>query len=578
MDFHKMKVGTRLGFGFSLVLLLMAIVTLVGIRNMSIIQGRLDTVVNVKNVETRAVIDMNNSLSDRVVALKTLTLYTDAADMQPEIERIKSYEQKYREADARLSKSFASHEARDDEKKLLAQIKEYEQAASPAIARALELWQANKPEDATRLLIKEIRPVQKKWVEALGQLIELEDKINRSAAEDANRAFGKATMVMIFLGALAVLLGILAAWFITRGVLRQLGGEPDYAAEIANDIAQGDLSVHVETTDSGHESSLGALREMKDSLVKIVSQVRRGTEAIETASVEIATGNADLSSRIDLQAASLEKTASSMDQLTSTVRQNAENARQANELAVSASDVARRGGDVVTQVVETMDSISDSSKKIVDIISVIDGIAFQTNILALNAAVEAARAGEQGRGFAVVAGEVRSLAQRSAAAAKEIKALISDSVDKVSTGSQLVMKAGETMEEVVASVKRVTDIMNEITVASQEQSAGIELVNHAIIEMEGVVQQDAALVEQAAATAKGLQEQAHELAHVVSIFKLDPAHIHQAANPPAAAPRIAHKAAKPAPRPSPAPAPRAKPAAPKAAAKARPAEDGWEEF
>jgi methyl-accepting chemotaxis protein len=256
-------------------------------------------------------------------------------------------------------------------------------------------------------------------------------------------------------------------------------------------------------------------------LVGIVQQVRRGTETIGTASREIAAGNIDLSSRTELQASSLEKTASAMEQLTSTVKQNADNAREANALAATASSVALKGGEVVSQVVGTMGEINTSASKIADIIGVIDGIAFQTNILALNAAVEAARAGEQGRGFAVVASEVRNLAQRSAAAAKEIKTLISDSVEKVERGSKLVGQAGVTMDEVVTSVKRVTDIMSEIANASAEQSAGIAQVNTSIIEMDGMTQQNAALVEEAAAAAQSLQDQAGELARVVSIFKLE---------------------------------------------------------
>jgi methyl-accepting chemotaxis protein len=260
---------------------------------------------------------------------------------------------------------------------------------------------------------------------------------------------------------------------------------------------------------------------MNSSLVKIVGDVRTGTDSMASASSQIASGNLDLSSRTEEQASSLEETASSMEEMTSTVKQNADNARQANQLAASASEVALRGGSVVAQVVDTMSSINESSKKIVDIIGVIDGIAFQTNILALNAAVEAARAGEQGRGFAVVASEVRNLAQRSAAAAKEIKGLIGDSVEKVDLGARLVEQAGTTMDEIVDSVKRVTDIMSEITCASQEQTSGIEQINQAISQMDQVTQQNAALVEEAAAAAESLQEQAGALAQVVSVFKLD---------------------------------------------------------
>jgi methyl-accepting chemotaxis protein len=373
---------------------------------------------------------------------------------------------------------------------------------------------------------------------------------------------------------------------ITRGLLKQLGGEPDYTAKIAGSIAHGDLSIAIDTADSDRGSLLVEMKEMRNSLVNIVGQVRVGTETIGTASREIAAGNIDLSSRTEMQASSLEKTASAMEVLTSTVKQNADNAREANYLAATASDVARKGGDVVSQVVDTMGSINASANKIVDIIGVIDGIAFQTNILALNAAVEAARAGEQGRGFAVVASEVRNLAQRSAAAAKEIKTLIGDSVEKVERGSKLVGQAGVTMDEVVASVKRVTDIMSEIANASQEQSAGIEQVNLSIIEMDSMTQQNAALVEEAAAAAQSLQDQASELAHVVSIFKLvegEEAHVVAKA-----VPVSAPIAARPAPalrvtaRPAlkkPAPAAPAAPAASKAKKiVATASSDEWEEF
>ncbi|MEQ1519554.1 MAG: methyl-accepting chemotaxis protein, partial [Usitatibacteraceae bacterium] len=293
-------------------------------------------------------------------------------------------------------------------------------------------------------------------------------------------------------------------------------------ARVFSALAQGNLTEKVERDYAG---TFGQLKDdantTVDKLTEIVGQLRDATESINTAAKEIASGNTDLSSRTEEQASSLEETASSMEELTSTVKQNAENARQANQLAIGASDVAVKGGSVVSQVVTTMSSINESSKKIVDIISVIDGIAFQTNILALNAAVEAARAGEQGRGFAVVATEVRNLAQRSAAAAKEIKELIGDSVEKVGTGTKLVDEAGKTMEEIVSSVKRVTDIMAEITAASQEQSSGIEQVNQAITQMDEVTQQNAALVEQAAAAAESLEEQAQVLAQAVGVFKVE---------------------------------------------------------
>ncbi|MBX3618027.1 methyl-accepting chemotaxis protein [Nitrosomonas sp.] len=318
-----------------------------------------------------------------------------------------------------------------------------------------------------------------------------------------------------------VALGILFAGIIGLLLIRAVIGPLNEAVAVANAVASGDLTSRIEVSSNNETGRLlQALKAMNDNLVDLVGKVRMGTDQITTASGEIASGNSDLSQRTEEQASSLEETASSMEELTSTVKQNADNARQANQLAAGASEVAVKGGAVVGQVVQTMSSINESSKKIVDIISVIDGIAFQTNILALNAAVEAARAGEQGRGFAVVATEVRTLAQRSAAAAKEIKELISDSVAKVEDGTRLVDEAGTTMDEIVSAVKRVTDIMSEISAASQEQSSGIEQVNQAVTQMDEVTQQNAALVEESAAAAESMQEQAQSLSQAVSIFKL----------------------------------------------------------
>ena len=582
MNLAKMKVGTRLGLGFALVLLFLVAVTATGIYQMAQIQNRLDHVISVNNVVSRLVVDMRANVGDRVTSLRVLTLMSDPADMEPEMNRIKELAAKYADAQNKLSSQFAV-EARPEEKALLATIKEQEAIAMPAIAKASDLWLANKAEDATKVLIKEIRPAQKKWMAALDQLGTLEDKQNAQMQVDAASGFSTARTFMLLMGLAAVAISVLAAWVITRQLLKQLGGEPDYTAAIAGSIAKGDLSITIDTNSSDKDSLLFEMKEMRNSLVDIVSQVRTGTETIGTASREIAAGNIDLSSRTEMQASSLEKTASAMDQLTSTVKQNADNAREANQLASAASDVAIRGGQVVSEVVDTMSSIDASAKKIVDIIGVIDGIAFQTNILALNAAVEAARAGEQGRGFAVVASEVRNLAQRSAGAAKEIKMLIDDSVEKVGAGTKLVGQAGVTMDEVVDSVRRVTDIMSEIANASQEQSAGIAQVNQSIIEMDSMTQQNAALVEEAAAAAQSLQDQAAELARVVSIFKLVDGEERVVAPAPVAKPAVVKPIATAARTPvkklaaKPAPAPAAKPKKVAAAASTA-GSDEWEEF
>ncbi|OWT79945.1 MULTISPECIES: methyl-accepting chemotaxis protein [unclassified Achromobacter] len=353
---------------------------------------------------------------------------------------------------------------------------------------------------------------------ALGQFTSWRAKSNTAAFDEAEQRYQWVLVAVGAGGVIAILLVLSTYMFLRRRVISPL----DEAAHRFDRIAAGDLT---EAVDSRSNNEIGrlyaAIKRMQESLTRTVSQVRRGVDEINVGSREIAAGNTDLSSRTEQQAASLEQTAASMEQLASTVKQNADNARQANQLAASASDVAARGGVAVNEVVSTMEGISASSRKISEIVSVIDGIAFQTNILALNAAVEAARAGEQGKGFAVVAGEVRSLAQRSAQAAKEIKGLIEDSVTKVGAGSQQVERAGATMEEIVASVKRVTDIMGEISAASEEQSTGIDQVNRAVSQMDEVTQQNAALVEEAAAAAGSLQEQAQRLSEAVAVFKIN---------------------------------------------------------
>ena len=388
------------------------------------------------------------------------------------------------------------------------------QGLLPAIA-ALSAHDFQQAGEVLQGPMKEAYPAVRESVESL---IRLQLDVAQGEFEASQDRYDTVRIVSVVMTLVGVLLAALIGFWLIRAITRPL----NEAVRIAESVAAGDLSQHIDVRsqdETGH--LMQAMQDMNSSLVNIVSQVRTGTEAIAVASREIASGNADLSNRTESQASSLEETASSMEQLTSTVKQNAENARQANQLVSSTADVAVKGGQVVGQVVDTMASIKDSSRKIADIIGVIDGIAFQTNILALNAAVEAARAGEQGRGFAVVAAEVRNLAQRSAGAAKEIKSLIEDSVSKVDAGSKLVDEAGKTMGEIVASVKRVTDIMSEIAAASQEQSSGIEQVNQAVGQMDEVVQQNAALVEQAAAAAESLQDQASQLAQAVSVFKLN---------------------------------------------------------
>jgi methyl-accepting chemotaxis protein len=569
MKFRNMSIAKRLGTGFGLVSVFLIVVIALGLASMRQIQDRMDVITKINGTETKLAQTMDLTVTERALAMRNLILLKEDKEIQIEVKRIAEQEKKYASAMDKLSTMFAAPETSDEEKTLLQQIRKQGELAAPFIQRAAALALEQKQDEAYKLLRYEFRPVQKAWWELLRKLIAVEEKQNLEGTEAAAAAYAQARTVMLIIGSLSLVTSLIAALLITRGVTRQLGCEPAEAAEIAGQIAAGNLAVHITTRDGDKHSLLYAMRSMRDNLAQIVSQVHASTETISTAAGQIASGNLDLSSRTEQQASTLEETASSMEELTSTVRLNTDHARQANGLAESASDVAAKGGAVVAQVVDTMAAIDVSARKIVDIIAVIDGIAFQTNILALNAAVEAARAGEQGRGFAVVATEVRNLAQRSAAAAKEIKDLIGDSVDKVQAGNRLVEQAGSTMHEVVASVKRVTDIMSEIMLASQEQSSGIEQINTAVTQMDDVTQQNAALVEEAAAAAQAMQDQVNSLNEVVSVFRVE-------ANVGAARPALQRLAAAAPPR---RPAPRV-PAtrAPALVARAKAPEPEWEQF
>ncbi|HSI56568.1 MAG TPA: methyl-accepting chemotaxis protein [Ideonella sp.] len=523
MKIAKMKVGTRLGLGFALVLALLVAVTALGLSEMAQIRSQLGRIVEGSNVQTKLVGGMYDSASNRMMAVRDLVLLgSDDVKVAHEVARMGEMDTSYTELLAKLAPMVEGDpNAAAQKKALLAKIAAAQADSVPLFAKAIELAKARDAATATQLLLDKTLALQVRWLGALNELIDLNDTLSAADNERASRSYEQARLGMLLLGGAALLAGAVAAALIVRSLLKQLGGEPRTAVRIADRIAVGDLTVEVRVAPDDRSSLMYALKGMRDSLAGIVGEVRGGTETISAAAAQIAAGNLDLSGRTEQQAGSLEQTASAMEELTSTVKQNADNARQANELAASASQVAVHGGQVVGQVVSTMASIDQSAKRIVDIIGVIDGIAFQTNILALNAAVEAARAGEQGRGFAVVASEVRSLAQRSATAAKEIKTLIDDSVRKVSSGSELVQQAGATMGEVVESVKRVSQIVNEISSASHEQSQGIEMVNGAISQMDKATQQNATLVEQATAAARSQQDQAAGLQKAVSVFLLE---------------------------------------------------------
>jgi methyl-accepting chemotaxis protein len=535
--FNRMKVGTRLIAGFLSLTVLGAVVALIGIFNMGKMNESAQDLYQKELLGVSYVKEANINLIYIARGVRNVLLASSEQDRKAAVANIEASRTRLKDNIEKARPLFYSEDGKRMLGELDGHLREYEGIVSEATKRALaEPLQENR--GAVDYVFTTLAP-KANWIDdRMTELTRVKEQNAMAAVAGATELYqsSRAMMLMLVLGSAAAGLGL--GVLLTRSLTRQLGGEPAYASAIASRIAAGDLTVAVDLRQGDSNSMLFAMKTMRDSLASIVGQVRAGTDTIASASSQIASGNLDLSSRTEEQASSLEETASSMEELTSTVKQNADNARQANQLASSASEVAERGGAVVSQVVDTMASINDSSKKIVDIIGVIDGIAFQTNILALNAAVEAARAGEQGRGFAVVASEVRTLAQRSAAAAKEIKQLIGDSVAKVDTGAKLVDHAGATMTEIVDSVRRVTDIMGEITSASQEQTAGIEQINMAVAQMDQVTQQNASLVEEAAAAAESMQEQAAQLAQIVAVFKLDDAasHTTRLAAPKAAAP------------------------------------------
>jgi methyl-accepting chemotaxis protein len=570
---NNIKIGRRLGLAFAMFIAFSVLLAVYARSQFMAVNSELDLMVEDRMVKVEQLTLLRDNAYEVSQSVRDIIMLSDGAAKRKELEDVQAARARNGELVKKLEESIQSEKGR-------ALLQAAATARSPynaSVQRVVDLAMNNDADAARDLLLTETREAQAKYFSAVEALIIFQKELMQTAAKGTDAKVAFAAVAVLVAAAMAALLGVGMAVVITRSVVLPI----QQAVGAAETVAAGDLRVHLDTSRRDEAGQLlAALQRMTESLVAIVSSVRGNAESVATASGQIAQGNADLSQRTEEQASNLQQTAASMEQLSATVQHNNDTARQAAQLATSAARVAETGGQVMGQVVQTMDQITTSSKKIGDIIGTIDGIAFQTNILALNAAVEAARAGEQGRGFAVVAGEVRALAQRSAEAAREIKSLIGASVERVESGNGLVGEAGRTMDEVVSQVRRVADLISEISAASGEQSKGISQIGDAVSQLDQVTQQNAALVEESAAAAESLRMQAGHLAETVAAFKIDggTASVKAAAKPATApAPRAA---ARPAARP-------AAPAAPIApvAARATPApsatpasDDDWASF
>jgi methyl-accepting chemotaxis protein len=517
---NEISVASRLSIGFGIILAMMLVLSVLSVFKVNAIDNTLQHISEVNNVKQRYAINFRGSVHDRAIALRDVTLVSDAemAAVTAQIAKLDNdYQQSARPMDAFFSDAKAK--ITPEEREWLNKIKQSEARATPLIKQIIQARNAGNIDGARQLMLEQAKPAFVEWLASINGFIDQEEKMTEAESELARHGAHNFQSLALLAVAVAIAIGVVVAWRVTQYLLRALGAEPAEVKALANAVDRGELYHEVELRSQDQDSIMAVLLKMSRNLRSTVTEVHEASLAVSSISEQISEQNQHLSGRTEDQASSLEETASAMEELTATVKQNADSARDANSLARNASDIASKGGEIVGEVVQTMNAIDESSRKIEEIIGVIDGIAFQTNILALNAAVEAARAGEQGRGFAVVATEVRSLAQRSSTAAREVKSLIDESVAKIHAGTQLVEHAGSTMRDIVHSVKQVSDMVGAITLASNEQSVGIGEVNRAISQMDQVTQQNAALVEHAAAEVEVLQKQASHLNHAVSVFK-----------------------------------------------------------
>ncbi len=526
MSFARLKLGHRLALDFFLVTLAGLLVAWFGSWRIASVSQEMDVLVNDRVAKALQINQVKSNINQVARSVRNILLLELASERQAEERNINDL----LAHNLTILDNLEGQLASADSQALMQKLKALRAPYMQKMRETIDMAMVGQQDMAIGHLFTQVRPVQTAYFTALDEFTALLERQMQDFATQTQAQATQARIAMLSASVLAALAGAVIAFILTRSITRMLGGEPHQASAVAQQIARGNLAVDMHVQPGDHSSLMAQMAAMRDSLVQVVAHVRQGSETVAAASTQIAEGNHDLSGRTETQASALEETAASMEQLGGAVQQNAAHARQANALAQDATSIARQGGEAVQQVVATMTGIAQSGQKMADIISVIDAIAFQTNILALNAAVEAARAGEQGRGFAVVAGEVRTLAQRAASAAKEIKGLIDDSVTQVDAGSRLVKDAGATMEQVEQSIRRVTSIVNEISNASQEQSTGISEVGSAVSQMDQATQQNAALVEQASAAAHALQQQAHDLAEVVAGFKLPPAGAHRLLN------------------------------------------------